>query len=83
MGDGELCGSVFLNEEFERHISILTGQQYRAIKPRSKQKMMKEFDHGPKRTFSMEYSEKLSVDLIGVEDDPVNDIIDNTIFIDQ
>ena len=43
--------------------------------------MMREFEYGIKRTFTGENDQPYSVDLRGVNDDPDNDIVDNTITI--
>ncbi|KAL8774384.1 MAG: hypothetical protein Q9203_004239 [Teloschistes exilis] len=82
IGDGGLCGSVFLDLAFERYISTIIGdRQYNKIKETNRKKMMREFEYGIKRMFSEKNDQTYSVDLRGVEDDPRNGIIDDTITV--
>lgn len=82
MGDGDLCGSVFLDMAFENHIRMLVGrEQYEGLRPRNKRRMMEAFEFGIKRSFSKEDTANLSVDLKGVEDDDENGIDDEIITI--
>lgn len=55
--------------------------QYNRIKETNRKKMMREFEYGIKRTFSETSDQIYSVDLRGVEDDPENGIIDDTITV--
>ncbi|KAH7008907.1 hypothetical protein EDB80DRAFT_574486 [Ilyonectria destructans] len=69
IGDGGLCGSIFLDTSFEKHIRTLVGEtQYANIKPIHKLRMMKMFELGVKRSFTSESNKDYSVDLRGVED---------------
>ncbi|KAL8838117.1 MAG: hypothetical protein Q9170_002258 [Blastenia crenularia] len=82
IGDGGLCGSVFLDTTFQKYIETLVGEaQYNAIKETNRKKMMKEFEYGIKRTFSEKNDQTYSVDLRGVKDDYKNNVIDDTITV--
>ncbi|KAL2060461.1 hypothetical protein VTL71DRAFT_9492 [Oculimacula yallundae] len=79
-GEGGLCGSVYLNIGFQNYIETLVGkEQYSLLKPPSKRSMMTEFDQTLKRIFNEKSNEVHTIDLFGVEDDPDNNIDDNTI----
>ncbi|RDI80134.1 hypothetical protein Vi05172_g9924 [Venturia inaequalis] len=79
VGDGELCGSVFLDMAFEKHIKTVVGdEQYAKLKDRAKKKMIKEFETGVKCSYTGEEKEYF-VDLSGVEDNPEYHINDETI----
>lgn len=79
MFQGELCGSVFLDMAFEKHIKTVVGdEQYAKLKDRAKKKMIKEFEIGVKCSYTGEEKE-YSVDLSGVEDNPEYHINDETI----
>ncbi|KAL8708386.1 MAG: hypothetical protein Q9225_007610 [Loekoesia sp. 1 TL-2023] len=65
---------------FAKHIETLVGApQYRSIKESNRKRMMKDFEFGIKRCFSGSNDPVFSVDLRGVEDDPKNGIVDDTI----
>ncbi|KAJ4292499.1 hypothetical protein N0V90_009161 [Kalmusia sp. IMI 367209] len=79
VGDGGLCGSVYLDQAFERYIKTIVGEdQYNSIKERDKKKMIQEFELAVKRTYSGD-DKPYSVDLRGVEDNPNEGIDDDTI----
>ncbi|CAG8962469.1 hypothetical protein HYFRA_00014199 [Hymenoscyphus fraxineus] len=81
-GEGGLCGSVYLNISFQNYIEILIGkEQYDKLPVASKRNMMMEFDQTIKRIFNEKNNEVHTIDLFGVEDDPNNDIDDNTIVL--
>ncbi|KAH7357222.1 hypothetical protein BKA65DRAFT_592706 [Rhexocercosporidium sp. MPI-PUGE-AT-0058] len=81
-GEGGLCGSVYLNIGFQNYIETLVGKdQYAVLSPPSKRNMMMEFDQTLKRIFNEKSNEVHTIDLFGVEDDPLNDIDDNTIVL--
>jgi hypothetical protein len=76
---GDLCGSVFVDAAFEKYVKTVVGEQdYNAIKPKAKKKMMKEFEVSVKRCYTGDDKE-FSVDLPGVEDHPEEGIEDDTI----
>ena len=78
-GGGGLCGSVFLDQSFEHYIRSLVGvDEYSNLKPSHRRRMMRDFELNVKRRFKGD-DKPLSVDLIGVEDDPENGIDDCTI----
>ncbi|KAL8953266.1 MAG: hypothetical protein Q9222_000871 [Ikaeria aurantiellina] len=82
IGDGGLCGSVFLDTTFQKYIETLVGEaQYNSIKETNRKKMMKEFEYGIKRSFSEKNDQIYSVDLRGVKDDYKSNIIDDTITV--
>lgn len=84
MGDGDVCGSIYLNAAFEEHISELVGKrQYDSgsIKEKDKRNFMINFECGIKRTFSMDRTRNLNVDLPGVKNDVDNGIEDGVITI--
>lgn len=79
---GGLCGSVFLDLGFQKYIEILIGtNQYSNIKESYRKTMMKEFEYGIKRAFTGKDDQTYSIDLRGVQDDPANGVIDETIII--
>ena len=81
MSVGGLCGAVFVDAAFEKHIKMLVGEQtYNSINERRRLRMLREFENAVKRCFSGDNKE-YSVDLPGVEDDPDNGIDDGTIRI--
>lgn len=76
---GDLCGSVYLDQAFERYIRTLVGdEQWARIRDKYKKKMMNKFEMGIKRAFAGD-NQKYSVDLEGVEDNPSEGIDDDTI----
>ncbi|KAF2643572.1 actin-like ATPase domain-containing protein [Massarina eburnea CBS 473.64] len=79
IGDGGLCGSVYLDQAFERYIKTIVGEEeYKAIKERDKKKMLQEFELSVKRTYSGD-DKPYSVDLRGVQDNLDDGIDDDTI----
>ncbi|KPM39250.1 hypothetical protein AK830_g7310 [Neonectria ditissima] len=77
---GDLCGSIFLDTSFEKHIRILVGEdEYARIKPIHKQRMMRMFEQGVKRSFTLESNKDYSVDLRGIEDNYEEGIEDECI----
>ncbi|KAH6895964.1 hypothetical protein B0T10DRAFT_545558 [Thelonectria olida] len=80
IGDGGLCGSIFLDTSFEKHICTLVGErEYSRIRPLDKRRMMKMFELGVKRSFTLESNKDYSVELIGVEDNPDEGIVEDMI----
>lgn len=76
---GGLCGSVYLDQAFERYIKTIVGEdQWQQIKDKPKKKMMKEFELSVKRCYAGD-NQEYSVDLQGVEDNPEEGIDDDTI----
>ncbi|KAH7125733.1 hypothetical protein B0J11DRAFT_506551 [Dendryphion nanum] len=79
VGDGGLCGSVYLDQAFERYIKTIVGEnEWKQIKDKSKKKMMKEFEESIKRCYAGD-NQEYSVDLQGVDDNPQEGIDDDTI----
>ncbi|KAJ4203212.1 hypothetical protein NW767_005323 [Fusarium falciforme] len=84
IGDGDLCGSTRLDISFEKYIETLVGKdQYSKLKEINKKKMMRAFECGVKRCFTLESTKEYMVDLKGVEDNERNGIEDDTITLDQ
>jgi len=82
MGDGGLCGAIFLDEEFERYIRTRVGrEQYDRLSMRAKENMRVNFDRGLKRSFARDTTERLLVELHGIADNSDDDIEDETITI--
>ncbi|KAF4419189.1 actin-like ATPase domain-containing [Fusarium acutatum] len=80
IGDGGLCGSVFLDAAFEKSIKAIVGlDQYNRLKDRHKKKMLQTFDYAIKRAFAPNSSADYSVDLPGVEDNEAKGILDERI----
>ncbi|KAF8415361.1 hypothetical protein EV426DRAFT_630019 [Tirmania nivea] len=83
IGDGDLCGSVFLDLAFEQHIRTLVGRDvYAKIKAKEIKKMFREFEFGIKRSFTQDDKAPLSVDLNGAGHSPEIGIEDDTIKIE-
>ena len=81
LGAGGLCGAVYVDLAFEKHIITLVGEsQYRMIRDKAKKRMFQEFEM-LKRSFDGEGQKEYSVDLQGVEDDPESGIDDGTIVL--
>lgn len=79
VGDGGLCGSVYLDQAFERYIKTLVGEgPWQYIRDKAKKKMMQEFELSIKRCYAGTNTE-FSVDLPGVEDNEDEGIDDDTI----
>ena len=79
---GGLCGSVFLDMNFERYIETICGEtEYRSLKESNRKKMMREFDTQIKRCFNGHDDHTYSVDLKGVKEDPEHGVLDDTITI--
>ncbi|KAF1995329.1 actin-like ATPase domain-containing protein, partial [Amniculicola lignicola CBS 123094] len=79
VGDGGLCGSVYLDQAFERYIKTIVGEdEWNSIRDKPKKKMMREFESSIKRCYSGD-DQEYSVDLQGVEDNPREGIDDDTI----
>lgn len=69
---------------FEKYIETLVGKdQYSKLKEINKKKMMRVFEYGVKRCFTLESTKEYSVDLKGVEDNERHGIEDDTITLDQ
>ncbi|EEU38428.1 uncharacterized protein NECHADRAFT_88549 [Fusarium vanettenii 77-13-4] len=84
IGDGDLCGSTRLDKCFEKYIETLVGKdQYSKLKEINKKKMMRVFEYGVKRCFTLESTKEYSVDLKGVEDNERHGIEDDTITLDH
>ncbi|KAF8437045.1 hypothetical protein BGX38DRAFT_1274180 [Terfezia claveryi] len=84
MGDGELCGSVFLDIAFEQHIRSLVGERqydHGHIRPRDKKTMLRDFQFGTKRSFRKGQVTNIIVDLKGVQDDETMGIDEEVITI--
>lgn len=76
---GGLCGSVYLDQAFERYIKTIVGEdEWSSIRDKSKKKMMREFELSIKRCYAGD-NQEYSVDLQGVEDNPQEGIDDDTI----
>ena len=79
---GGLCGAIFLDEEFERHIRTRVGrEQYEKLSKRAKANMRWDFDRGLKRSFEKGAKFKLTVELSGIPDNEEDGIEDETIII--
>ncbi|RMJ13421.1 hypothetical protein CDV36_006927 [Fusarium kuroshium] len=84
IGDGDLCGSTRLDKCFEKYIETLVGKdQYSRIKDINKKKMMRVFEYGVKRCFTLESTREYTVDLKGVPDNQRHSIEDDTITLDH
>ena len=85
VGDGDLCGSAFLDTAFEEYIREIVGpSQYddeKKIRARDKRAMMRDFENGIKRSFTKSNIRRMTVDLYGVDDDLKNGIRDESITI--
>ncbi|KAI8713929.1 hypothetical protein NCS52_01239000 [Fusarium sp. LHS14.1] len=80
IGDGGLCGSTHMDECFEKCVKTLVGEaQYSGIRDIDKKKMLRVFEYGVKRCFTLESAKEYSVDLRGVEDNEKEGILDETI----
>lgn len=81
---GDLCGSVFLDLAFEQHIRTLVGRNvYAKIKQKEIKKMLREFEYGIKRSFTLDDTAQFNVDLRGAGDSPEIGIEDDTIRIEM
>ncbi|KAH6849437.1 hypothetical protein B0T12DRAFT_418225 [Alternaria alternata] len=79
MGDGDQCGSVFLDHAFVRWVQTIVGErEYENIKPKAKRRMLQQFEAGVKRCFTGD-DKVYSVELPGVEDNRDCGIDDDTI----
>ncbi|KAK7701749.1 hypothetical protein SLS57_011631 [Botryosphaeria dothidea] len=79
-GNGDLCGSVFIDEGFEKWIRMTLGnKQFESINERYRARMFSEFE-GVKRCFAGNDKE-YSVDLIGVEENEEAGITGDTILL--
>lgn len=68
MGDGGLCGSVFLDQAFEKYIRTIVGEpQWQNLKAKSKIRMLKDWESAIKRCYSGDNT-SYTVELPGVED---------------
>ncbi|KAG9206733.1 hypothetical protein G6514_000018 [Epicoccum nigrum] len=82
VGDGGLCGSVYLDQAFEKYIRTIVGEsQWKGLRLKSKQKMMHEFEMSVKRSYAGD-GQQFSVDLQDVEDNPSVGIDDETITLE-
>ena len=79
VGDGGLCGSVFLDAAFEKHIKIKVGERtYMKIKEVKRKRMLRDFEQGVKKGYDGGKKE-YTVELVGVEEDLSKDIHDDMI----
>ncbi|KAF5013318.1 hypothetical protein FDECE_668 [Fusarium decemcellulare] len=80
IGDGGLCGSLFLNVAFEKYIKTLVGEgQYNRLRDKNKKDMMNKFENSVKRSFTADSTKDYWVDLRGVEDNEKEGIDDESI----
>ncbi|KAH7160459.1 hypothetical protein B0J13DRAFT_644084, partial [Dactylonectria estremocensis] len=80
ISDGGLCGSIFLDTAFEKHICTLVGEsKYAKIKPRHKLRMIEVFEVGVKRCFTMDSNKGYVVELEGIDDNVDEGIFDGCI----
>ena len=79
VGDGELCGSVFLDSAFEKHIKVKVGErQYMKIKELKRKRMLRDFEQAVKKAYDGSNKE-YTVELVGVEEDLDKDIHEDMI----
>jgi hypothetical protein len=63
-----LCGSVFLDQAFEKYIRTIVGEpQWQSLKAKSKLRMLKDWESAIKRCYSGDNT-SYTVELTGVED---------------
>ncbi|KAF8244520.1 actin-like ATPase domain-containing protein [Wilcoxina mikolae CBS 423.85] len=85
VGEGDFCGSIFIDKSFEAYIERHVGRtQYNNIRDKNKRKMRQSFDWGIKPDFKYDLGQnrRLTIDLRGVPDDIDRGIEDGTIFLD-
>ncbi|KAG9188814.1 hypothetical protein G6011_07519 [Alternaria panax] len=81
MGDGDQCGSVFLDEAFVKWVQTIVGErEYGELKDKAKARMLREFEEGVKRCYNGD-SKVYTVELPGVEDNSSEGIDDDQIKI--
>ncbi|KAL9085632.1 MAG: hypothetical protein Q9165_007533 [Trypethelium subeluteriae] len=86
IGDGKilsggLCGSVFVDIAFEKHVRTIVGESaYARLKQKAKATMFGEFEHQVKRQYSGE-DKDFSVQLYGVDDNVDVGIVDDTVIL--
>ncbi|KAF2624867.1 actin-like ATPase domain-containing protein [Macroventuria anomochaeta] len=79
MGDGGLCGSVYLDQAFEITIRNMVGEtQWEELRLKSKRMMMHDFEYYIKRSYAGD-KQPYSVDLLDVKDNPAEGIDNDTI----
>lgn len=73
-----------MDECFEKCVKTLVGEaQYSGIREIDKKKMLRVFEYGVKRCFTLESTKEYSVDLRGVEDNENEGVLDETIGLKQ
>ncbi|KAH9437236.1 hypothetical protein MCOR02_000892 [Pyricularia oryzae] len=81
VGDGDLCGSVYINHAFEKDLKLRVGErQYKSIQRARRRKMLLDFDT-VKQSYEGDPTKDFEVDLKGVQDSKENGIEDETIAI--
>ncbi|KAK7739029.1 hypothetical protein SLS53_005927 [Cytospora paraplurivora] len=82
IGDGELCGSVYLDFAFLRYIKTKVGEeQYNSIRLIDMKAMRNHFDIGIKRAFDWNSNKEYFIDIRGVKDNELEGIMDEMIKI--
>ncbi|OCL06987.1 actin-like ATPase domain-containing protein [Glonium stellatum] len=80
-GIGGLCGSAFIDMSFEKFVKTKVGkEQFEGIRLKHRKRMLQEFDVQVKRSFAGD-DKITSVELRGIEDNPAEGIIDESITI--
>ncbi|OCL06073.1 actin-like ATPase domain-containing protein [Glonium stellatum] len=79
-GDGDFCGSVYLDEEFERHIAEIV-QNYEKIQESQRRKMLEDFEYSIKRNFTLNSAQSYVVDLKGAADNLVKGVEGGSILL--
>ncbi|KAK6532128.1 hypothetical protein TWF694_003289 [Orbilia ellipsospora] len=74
VGEGDLCGSAFLDLGFENIIKTKIGEsKYNTTKEKDRKKMLEDFEYRIKRHFNGDITKNYSVELRGAGDDPDED----------
>lgn len=81
---GGLCGSTYLDRNFQRWVIQKIGpEQWRKAKPRHKRSMLVEFENTMKKSFEPAPGKEDTVELPGLEDDRTNGIRDGLITVSK
>ncbi|RPB14079.1 actin-like ATPase domain-containing protein [Morchella conica CCBAS932] len=71
-GTGGLCGSTFLNGNFENMVRSRLGRRFEALSPRKRNDIMKKFEEELKRNFTdSDDDDEIYCPVGGIPDDPI------------
>lgn len=82
VGDGDLCGSIFINIEFQKQLEGLLGDDMGRLSRQAKEKISEDFEYDIKRNYSSQSNNMFFIDLPGLADNATFGIRNGNMKID-